>query len=107
MLRPLLAAALVALLAACGGDAARADVTDLRLQREGRSYPTLSGTLVNRGNAPIQSADVFITLYDADNRPIEDVMVQVGRVAPGDSARFDKALDLAAGGAKLKFVGIN
>lgn len=108
MLRFLLAVALTGLLAACGGASEpQADVTGLRLQREGRAYPTLSGTLVNQGAAPIESADVFVTLYDEDNRPLEDVMVQVRDVAPGDSARFDQQLDLPAGGAKLKYVGVN
>ena len=107
MLRLLSVTALAVVLAACGGGPEpAADVADLRLQREGRAYPTLSGTLVNRGDAPIQSADVFVTLYDADNRPLEDVMVQVRGVAPGDSARFDRTLDLQASGAKLKYVGV-
>ncbi len=100
--------ALAALLAACGGTAApQADVTDLRLQRRGTAYPTLTGVLVNSGDAQITSADVFVTLYDADNRPMEDVLVQVRNVAAGDSARFEQRLDLAAGAAKLKYVGVN
>lgn len=102
-----LVAALVLVLAACGGPPARADVSGLRLQREGRGYPTLTGYLVNEGDAAISSADVFVTLYDGDNRPLEDVIVQVRRVAAGDSARFERQLDLQASGAKLKFVGVN
>ncbi|WP_412062359.1 FxLYD domain-containing protein [Rubrivirga sp. IMCC45206] len=100
--------ALALLISACGGPGApQADVTDLRLQRKGTAYPTLTGVLVNSGDARIASADVFVTLYDADNRPMEDVLVQVRNVAAGDSARFEQRLDLAAGAAKLKYVGVN
>lgn len=94
-------------LAACGGDAPSADVSNLRLQREGQAYPRLTGVLVNSGTSPISSADVFVTLYDDQNRPIDDVLVQVRNVASGDSARFEQQLDLQAGAAKLKYVGVN
>ena len=94
-------------LGACGGPPSRADVSDLRLQREGTSYPTLTGWVVNRGEGPISSADVAVTLYDADNRPLDDVLMQVRNVSPGDSVRFERRLDLQASGAKLKFLGVN
>ena len=103
----LLLFALAAVLAACGAETPTADVADLRLQREGSAYPTLTGSLVNSGTAPIASADVFVTLYDEDNRPLDDVLVQVRNVAPGDSARFEQRLDLQAGAAKLKYIGVN
>ena len=103
----LLPLALVLVLAACGAEPPSADVTGLRLQREGTAYPTLQGTLVNRGPGAISSADVFVTLYDAQNRPMDDVLVQVRNVADGDSARFEQRLDLQAGAAKLKYVGVN
>ena len=99
--------ALVAVLAACGGETPQYDVTDLRLQSEGGGYPTLTGLFVNTGGASISSADVFVTLYDAQNRPLDDVLVQVHNVASGDSARFEQRLDLQAGAAKLKYVGGN
>lgn len=107
VLRLSLAAALLLTLGACGQAPAQADVSGLRLQREGRNFPTLTGYLVNEGDTPITSADVFVTLYDGDNRPMEDVIVQVRAVAVGDSARFERRLDLDASGAKLKFVGVN
>ena len=103
----LLPLVLVLVLAACGSEPPEADVTGLRLQREGTAYPTLQGTLVNRGPGAISSADVFVTLYDAQNRPMDDVLVQVRNVADGDSARFEQRLDLQAGAAKLKYVGVN
>ncbi|PAP76697.1 FxLYD domain-containing protein [Rubrivirga marina] len=99
--------ALAAVLAACGGEVPEYDVADLRLQSEGGGYPTLTGVLVNSGATPITSADVFVTLYDDQNRPLEDVLVQVRNVASGDSARFEQRLDLQAGAAKLKYVGVN
>lgn len=103
----LLLIALVAALSACGGETPEYDVADLRLQSEGGDYPTLTGVLVNTGAASITSADVFVTLYDDQNRPLDDVLVQVRNVASGDSARFEQRLDLQAGAAKLKYVGIN
>lgn len=106
MPRLLLVALLVAL-AACGGEATQVDVSDLRLQRKGGNYPTLTGVVVNQGAEVISSADVFVTLYDDQNRPIDDVLVQVRGVAPGDSSRFEQRLDLQASAAKLKYVGVN
>ncbi len=103
----LLLVALALVLAACGGDTPLADVSDLRLQRKGTAYPTLTGVLVNRGASAISSADVFVTLYDDDNRPMDDVLVQVRNVASGDSARFEQRLDQRASAAKLKYVGLN
>ena len=95
------------MLAACGDTPAVTEVSELQLQSQGTSYPTLSGWLVNRGEAPITSADVSVTLYDGDNRPLDDVMMQVRDIAPGDSARFERRLDVRADGAKLKYVGVN
>lgn len=107
MIRTALAAALALSLAACGGPDLQADVQDLRLQRKGSGYPTLTGYVVNRGETAIASADVSVTLYDDENRVLEDVMVQVRDVAAGDSARFEQQLDLQAGRAKVKYVGAN
>ena len=103
----LLLLALVVALAACDGQDPQAGVANLRLQREGSAYPTLTGSLVNQGTTPIASADVFVTLYDDQNRPLDDILVQVRNVAPGDSARFEQRLDLQAGAAKLKYIGVN
>ncbi len=99
--------ALVAVLAACGGETPTYDVADLRLKSEGGDYPTLTGVLVNTGAVPISSADVSVMLYDDQNRPLDEVLVQVRNVASGDSARFEERLDLRAGAAKLKYVGVN
>lgn len=108
MLRAAFATLLAVCLAACGGTSPpQADVSGLKLQRKGTGYPTLVGYLVNEGEAVITSADVFVTLYDTDNRPIDDVMVGVRNVAAGDSLRFEQRLDLPASGAKLKYVGVN
>lgn len=107
MLRPLCLAAVVLTLAACGGSEPHAEVQDLRLQKKGGAFPTLSGYVVNHGDAPITSADVFVTLYNGENQVLEDVMVPVRNVGAGDSARFEQRLDLPAVGAKLKFLGVN
>ena len=107
MPRPLLVAALVAVLAGCGTEPPQAGVSGLRLVREAEEYPTLTGYLVNRGAVPISSADVFVTLYDGDNRPLEDVAVQVRAVAVGDSSRFERQLDLQPAGARVKLVTAN
>ena len=108
MLRAVSAALLAVSLAACGGAASpQADVSGLKLQRKGTGYPTLTGYLVNQGDVPISSADVFVTLYDTDHRPLDDVMVGVRDVPAGDSLRFEQRLDLPATAAKLKYVGLN
>lgn len=107
MLRPLLVAALALLVAACGDPGIQADVHDLRLQRRGSGYPLLTGYVVNQSDRAITSADVFVTLFDTDNRPLEDVLVSVRSVAPRDTARFERRLDVAASGAKLKYLSAN
>ncbi len=99
--------ALTAFLTACGGSSPQADVVDLRLTQKGSNYPAITGYVVNRGEVAITSADVFVTLYDADNRPLDDVLVQVRTVPVGDSALFERQLDLAATGARLKYVAAN
>ncbi len=107
MLRIALAALLAALLAACGGPTAQGQVSGLSLKSRGSGYPVLTGYLVNKGEVTISSADVFVTLYDTDNRPMSDVMVPVRQVAVGDSMRFEQRLDQPARAAKLKFLGLN
>ncbi len=108
MLRAALSVALAFSLAACSSPSEpQADVSELRLQRKGTGYPTLTGYLVNQGSVEISSADVFVTLYDDDHRPLTDVMVGVRDVAAGDSLRFEQRLDLQASAAKLKYVGLN
>ena len=108
MTRPALALAALLTLAACGGGAsAEIGVRGLELQRRGTGYPSVSGYVVNGGGAAARSVDVSITLYDADNRPIEDVLLQVRDVPAGDSVRFERALDLSPSSAKLKYVGVN
>lgn len=82
-------------------------MSGLTLKSRGSGYPVLTGYVVNKGDIAIASADVFVTLYDTDNRPLDDVMVPVRRVAVGDSMRFEQRLDLPARGAKLKFLGVN
>ena len=82
-------------------------MSGLTLKSRGSGYPVLTGYVVNRGEVAIASADVFVTLYDTDNRPMEDVMVGVRRVGVGDSIRFEQRLDLPARAAKLKFLGVN
>ena len=97
---------LVALLtgAGCSDPGPVVEVHGLRLKRESTQYPTLSGYVVNQSTAPIGSADVFVTLYDEDNQPLGDELVQVRRVEPGDSARFEHRLDRPASAARLRHV---
>ena len=107
MIRLLFAASLALSLAACGGPAPQANVSNLRLVSENQEYPVVTGYLVNSGEVPISSADVFVTLYDRDNRPMEDVSIQVRTVSVGDSSRFERQLDLRPSGAKVKLVSAN
>lgn len=107
MFRIALVIVFAALLAACGGPVAQGNVSGLTLKSRGNGYPTLTGYVVNKGDIAIASADVVVTLYDTDNRPMEEVMVQVRRVGVGDSMRFEQRLDLPARGAKVKFLGVN
>lgn len=79
----------------------------MRLRPNPSDYPTLSGYVVNLSERPMASADVAVTLYDEQNQPIGDAMVQVRDVAPGDSARFERRLDRAATGARLRHVTAN
>lgn len=108
MTRPALALLAALALAACGGGTPDlVDVRGLELQRRGTGYPSVSGYVANEGGAAVRSVDVSITLYDGDNRPIEDLLLQVRDVPAGDSVRFEHDLDLTASSAKLKYVGVN
>lgn len=106
--RSLAAAVALAALAGCGGAPERVDVRGLELQRRGETnYPKVSGYVVNGGGEALRSVDVSITLYDDDNRPIEDVLLQVRDVPPSDSVRFERGLDLVPSAVRLKYVGVN
>lgn len=100
-------ALLVALpLAGCDdpADEGQIDVTNIRLIQQSRGYPELSGYVVNRTSSTI-AADVGVRLLDSKNLPIDEVVrFSIGRVAPGDSARFIKMLDVDARGARLDYV---
>jgi hypothetical protein len=103
----LLAAVLSLAAAGCADTAVQAEVHGMRLRPNASDYPTLSGYVVNLSERPLASADVAVTLYDEDNRPIGDAMVQVRDVPPGDSARFERRLDRAATGARLRHLTAN
>ena len=110
MLRSALIATLfVAALAGCGGAPLTAEVDGLRLRQEGRGYPTLTGVVVNTSEeATLRSADVFVTLYDGENRPLgAEAFVQVRDVAPGESARFEQKLDVPAQAASFRTMILN
>ncbi len=107
MFRLALAALLASAVAGCGGPVAEGDVSGLTLKSRGTAYPVLTGYVVNKGDVAITSADVSVTLYDADNMPMEELMVGVRRVEVGDSARFTQRLDLPARAVKLKYLGVN
>lgn len=100
----LLVCAAVFVATGCSDPGPVVEVHDLRLRSEPSSYPTLSGYVVNVSEAAVGSADVFVTLYDEDNQPLGDELVQVRRVEPGDSARFERRLDRAASAARLRHV---
>lgn len=105
----LLIALLTLPLAACGGgEAQRVEVTELRLLRERDGTPVLSGVFVNQTDASITSADIGVTLYNADGYPFDEpARLVVRRVAPGDSSRFRQRLDVDARRANLDYVITN
>lgn len=97
-------------LACASGDAPVGNVVvhDLRLVRDGGAYPELSGYLVNETAERVTSADVGVTLYDEQNLPMsEPARLVVRDVAPGDSARFRKELDVDARGARVDYIIAN
>lgn len=104
-----LALALTFTLAACGSSdgGPAVEVGGLRLVEARDGSPILSGVVYNRAQSPVASAEVFVQLYDADNLPIEDVRVTVQRLAPGDSSRFERALDVPASAASVRYVIAN
>lgn len=96
-------------MSACGGPTLTAEVDGLRLQKTRAGYPTLTGYVVNTSpETTIRSADVFVTLYDEENRPLDaEAFVQVRDVAPGDSARFEQRLDVPALAASYRTMILN
>ncbi len=91
-------------LAGCADPGPIVEVHGMRLRPTADNYPLLSGYVVNLSGAPIGSADVFVTLYDEENQPLGEELVQVRRVAPGDSARFERRLDRPATAARLRYI---
>jgi hypothetical protein len=101
---------LAAPLEACSeaDDPGQIEVADLRLIRQRSGYPEISGVLVNRTPGTVTSADVGITLFNERNLPMDEpARLVVRNVAPGDSARFRKRLDVDARGARLAYVIAN
>ena len=93
-------------LAGCGEDepTGQIQVTDLRLIRQQVGYPELSGLVVNGTDRAIV-ADLGVRLLGSENLPIGDLeRFTVNNVAPGDSARFRRRLDVDARGARLDYV---
>ena len=110
MFRSVLLAVVAAFaLSACDGPSLTAKVDGLRLQKSRSGYPTLTGYVVNTSpEATIRSADVFVSLYGDENRPLDaEAFVQVRNVAPGDSARFEQRLDVPALAARYRTIILN
>lgn len=91
-------------LAGCRPPEPAVEVRGMRLRPAADNYPLLSGYVVNLSPRPLVSADVAVTLYDANNQPLGEEMVQVRAVAPGDSARFERRLDRPATAVRLRHV---
>lgn len=114
-MRPLLlflvlGAATSSVLPACSSPSEpHVEITNLSLRQTGDEYPTVSGVVHNRSERVLSSADVTIGLYNENNMPIQNgaVRVQVRNIAPGDSARFSRALDVRPRGAQVKEVIVN
>ena len=107
LLIAVLALLLAVPLAACGNDAppGQIEIVDLRLVRQRNGLPVVSGLFINRTPERIASADVGITLYDADNLPLDEpARLVVQDIAAGDSVRFRQRLDVDALGASLDYV---
>lgn len=86
-------------------DTGQVEVADLRLVRQADGYPEVSGLFINRTPEAITSADIGISLFDEQNLEMDEpVRLVVRNIAPGDSARFRRKLDVDARGAALGYV---
>jgi hypothetical protein len=83
-------------LGACGTEpqtGVRAEVEDLQLTRHPDGDQVVTGTLVNQSERAVRGAQIEVSLYDEENRPLETVRIDVQNVEPGERRPFRRVLD--------------
>lgn len=95
----LLCTFLLGLVAGCGGNGG-ADAESMPVQVENFRYsrlPTgerlLTGELANLTGETIHNAQIQVSLFDADNRRISSVLIDVHDLAPYGRSPFREAVD--------------
>ena len=85
-------------------DSAPLDVLDLQLRVHPGGARILTGRLVNRSSDPVSVAQIQVTLFDADNRPVSGMSVVLHDIPPGDEVSFREPVDsdLDVQGARVK-----
>ena len=85
-------------------ESAPLEVLDLQLRVHPGGARILTGRLVNRSSDPVSVAQIQITLFDADNRPVSGMSVVLHNIPPGDGISFREPVnsDKDVQGARVK-----
>lgn len=74
-------------------DSSRVQIDDVKYSLMPGGLRQVSGRLVNPSAEPIRNAQIQLSLFDAHNRRISTMHIQVHDVAPGASKPFREPLD--------------
>ncbi len=103
-----LAVLLIALAVGCASDhsdtALRVEDLDFKMLPGGARF--VSGTVHNDGDAPVNAAQVQISLFDEKNRRVDGMHAVIRDVPAGGSVSFREPVqsDLAINGARVKSI---
>lgn len=77
------------------GEAERAPlvVEDFRYRLLPGGARIISGSLHNPTEAAIRSAQIQVSLFDADNQKVAEMVIAVQNIAPGESKSFREPVD--------------
>ena len=90
--------AVVLALGACSSDDGAAAqpplvVEDFRYRLLPGGARIISGSLHNPTEATVRNAQVQVSLFDADNQKVSDMVIPVQNIAPGESKSFREPVD--------------
>ena len=91
---------------ASGDERASVQVEDIKYSLLPGGARIVTGTLYNPTDAPVRNAQIQVSLFDENNRRVDDMSITVQDVPPGGRKSFRQPVDsdLDIRGAKVKSV---
>ena len=95
LLAVLVAAGLILIGGACGGEQGGTDleVVEPRLVQTPGGERAFTGTLVNNRSSALSIAQIEVALYDDNGSPVERIRIEVRDVPARDSVEFSQPID--------------